>query len=427
MVGRRIAALAVLALVLILTGTAAGARGQEGAGELTFFPQAGVLWQDLYPNNFVDVDSGPGVRDYLCGTQTYDGHTGTDSDLRSFREMDIGVPVFAALDGRIIDVQDGRFDRNYGSTTARADNHVVVQHAPGRTTLYGHLRRGIMLRRGQHVVAGQQIGWTASSGSSTWPHLHFTSKVVNQVVEPFAGPCSERASGWADQASFPTEPYLRDLALSAAPFTGRRDLPFDEAVRTGTFVERTSVIHSRVELGAAFAPNPGVLRIRILGPGGRTLHESSVVVRTAHGSGYWSFAHSVRLARVGRWRITVDLDGKVLADAPFDVVAASGDVVNRRPNRIAVSLAPAAPSPRGIVECRVRTSLVTEDPDFDIVSYRYRWTVAGELVRSVQSAALSDVLRKGVALRGKEIRCAVTPTDGRRDGRTAEVQAVAGR
>lgn len=56
------------------------------------YPQAGILWRDLYPNNFVDLDPGQGVRDFACGTQTYDGHTGTDSDLRSFREMDIGVP-----------------------------------------------------------------------------------------------------------------------------------------------------------------------------------------------------------------------------------------------------------------------------------------------------------------------------------------------
>ena len=99
-------------------------------------PQAGILWRDLYPNNFVDLDPGPGVRDFACGTQTYDGHTGTDSDIRSFREMDIGVPVFAALDGRVISVQDGEFDRNHGRTAARFDNHVVLEHgrAASRST-----------------------------------------------------------------------------------------------------------------------------------------------------------------------------------------------------------------------------------------------------------------------------------------------------
>src|SRR4029450_11513039 len=64
---------------------------------LTFYPQAGIIGKDLYISNHVDLDPGPGVRDFPWGTQTYDGHTRQDSIIRSFREMDIGVPVFAAL------------------------------------------------------------------------------------------------------------------------------------------------------------------------------------------------------------------------------------------------------------------------------------------------------------------------------------------
>jgi len=99
-------------------------------------------------------------------------------------------------------------------------------------------------------------------------------------------------------------------------------------------------------------------------------------------------------------------------------------VRNHAPNAIAVALVPAAPSPQGVVQCRVRTSLVTEDPDYDIVSYRYRWTVGGRPVRSVTSAALSDVLRQGAAAAGKDVRCAVTPSDGRVFGQTASVTAT---
>ena len=54
-----------------------------------------------------------------------------------------------------------------------------------------------------------------------------------------------------------------------------------------------------------------------------------------------------------------------------------------------------------------------------------RWTVGGKLVRAVQSAAVSDVLRKGAALSGKEVRCTVTAGDGRLSGRPASVSAVA--
>ena len=417
MSARRLFLASVVAIAMAVL--APGAGGANGAGELAFYPQAGILWRDLYPNNFVDLDPGPGLRDYACGTQTYDGHTGTDSDLRSFREMDIGVPVFAAMDGRVISVQDGEFDRNHGSTTARFDNHVVLEHGTGRFTIYGHLRKGIELRRSDRVVAGQQIGWTASSGNSTWPHLHFTSQVAGAVHEPFAGPCNQGASGYAEQAPIPTEAYLRDLALSTKPMTGKRDLPWDRAVRTGTFVRGAQVVYSRVEIAAVPAPGEGMLRIRFLRPSGSQAAETRTTVRTAHGRGYWWFAHRVPLGRVGRWRLVVELDGKPLADAPIDVVAKARDVRNRAPNAIGVELVPAAPTARDVVQCRVETSLVSEDPDLDIVRYRYRWTIDGKLVRAVQSAALSDVLRKGLAGAGKHLRCSVTPSDGRLSGPTA--------
>jgi hypothetical protein len=71
------------------------------------------------------------------------------------------------------------------------------------------------------------------------------------------------------------------------------------------------------------------------------------------------------------------------------------------------------------VQCRVGTSLVTEDPDLDIVRYRYRWIVDGKLVRVVRSAGLSDVLRKGLAGAGTRVRRTVTPSDGRLSGPTA--------
>jgi hypothetical protein len=408
-----------IALGLTVAIAAAGAGGANGAGELTFYPQAGILWRDLYPNNFVDLDPGPGLRDYACGTQTYDGHTGIDTDLRSFREMDIGVPVFAALDGRVISVQDGEFDRNHGPTAARFDNHVVIEHGTGRFTIYGHLREGIELRRGDRVVAGRQIGWTASSGNSTWPHLHFTSQVAGAVDEPFAGRCNEGPSGYAEQVPMPTEAYLRDLALSTKPMTGNRDLPFDLAVRTGTFVRGTKVVYSRVEIGAVPPPGVGTLRIRFLRPNGSQAAETRSTVRTAHGRGYWWFAHPVSLRRVGRWRLVVDVDGKQLADAPIDVVATAREVRNRAPNPIGVELVPAAPTARDVVQCRVATSLVTEDPDLEIVRYHYRWTIDGKLVRAVRSAALTDVLRKGLAGPGETVRCSVTPSDGRLSGPTA--------
>jgi hypothetical protein len=144
-----------------------------------------------------------------------------------------------------------------------------------------------------------------------------------------------------------------------------------------------------------------------------------------NGLGRMSFGYRLGLRPPGQWRLVVDVGGKTVADAPFRVVARRRDVRNRPPNAISAELLPAAPTAKDVVQCRVRTSLVTEDPDYGIVRYRYRWSVDGKLVRSVQSAALSDVLRRGLAGSGKSVQCAVTPSDGRLSGGTAVAAGVA--
>jgi hypothetical protein len=228
------------------------------------------------------------------------------------------------------------------------------------------------------------------------------------------------------QVPYPDRPYVKDFLLSAQPLTGKRDLPHDQAVRTGTFVRGTKLFYSRVEVGAAFAPGDQLLRVLIARPNGRHAGDASATARLAdrHGHGYWWFAHRVELDEVGTWRVQVVLGKDTLVYRPFTVVATAAHVRNRPPRGIKAELVPLSPSPRGVVECRVTTVLAGEDPDFDIIQYRYRWTVGGKLVRAVRSAALSDVLRKGVAVAGKPVRCSVTPSDGRLAGRTASAGAV---
>src|SRR5262245_21907964 len=291
---RAIGIAAVVVAAVVVTG---GAVGAEPPQPLPFYPQAGVIGRDLYVANHVDLDSGPGIRDFACGSQTYDGHTGQDSIIRSFREMDIGVPVFAVLDGEVISTQDGFYDHEFGPTRSQFDNHVVVQHGPGRFTIYGHLRRGLTLRRGDKVVAGQQLGWTASSGNSSWPHLHFTYKEADEVVEPFAGPCRPGASSWANQPVLPTVPYARDLAVSGKPFRGKALLPFDQAVRTGTFVRGTRTVYLRLELAAVSPGQP--LRIRVLRPDGSTAvaDDRPIPFAIARGYGHGYFAYRIAFSK----------------------------------------------------------------------------------------------------------------------------------
>jgi hypothetical protein len=218
---------------------------------------------------------------------------------------------------------------------------------------------------------------------------------------------------------------VRDLALSEKPFVGKAALPYDQAKRTGTFVAGMRTIYTRVEFGLLSAG--AKLRVRILRPdGSAAVDRASGATFVVHnGLGNTSFANRLSLTPVGRWRLVVDVDDRTVADAPFQVVPKARNVRNHAPNAVAVELVPATPSPEGVVECRIRTSLVIEDPDYDIVRYRYRWTVGGRPARSVTSAALSDVLRQGAAAAGKDVRCVVTPSDGRVFGQTAAAATTA--
>jgi len=415
-------ALVLSLLVLACAGAslAAPASGPTEPPVLAFYPQAGTPWKDLYFANFVDLDPGPGTLEWSCGAQTYDGHTGEDSIIRSFQEKRIGVPVFAAVDGIVIEVSDLLPDEHVERTMTQVDNHVIVSSL-GRhlRTVYGHLRNGVLVRQGQRVVAGQQLGWTASSGHSSWPHLHFTMKLDLTVYEPFAGPCRAGKSYWRSQPALPTAPYVRDFIFSREPFGGRRDPPWDEAVRTGTFAPGVRDVFFRAEFGFF---DGGPMRVTFVRPDGTVALDA---LRETPLQGYRAtFAtwhERLDLDRPGTWRLRLAARGQRLVDAPFTVAATAR---NRRPNPVTLSLGPSAPTRADVIQCVVQTSPVTEDPDYAIVRYRYRWRVNGRLVRRVTSAGLSDVLRHRLARPGQRVGCTVTPSDGKLLGPAATARVT---
>jgi murein DD-endopeptidase MepM/ murein hydrolase activator NlpD len=85
-----------------------------------------------------------------------------------------GSPVFAADDGVVALV---------GSSTSGYGTYVVIAHAGGFDTLYGHLSTALV-KVGQAVTQGTPVGLEGSSGSSTGPHLHFELRVNQSPVDP---------------------------------------------------------------------------------------------------------------------------------------------------------------------------------------------------------------------------------------------------
>ena len=158
---------------------------------------------------YVDHDAAVGpFKDFNCGTNSYDGHRGTDIATWPFNfyKMDNDlVEVIAAADGTIIAVHDGEFDRNCSSNNLTA-NYIMIQHSDGSTALYWHMKKNSVTQKivGQTVVAGEKLGVVGSSGSASGPHLHFevwAGADVSTRIDPFAGNCNvlNNTSWWAAQ------------------------------------------------------------------------------------------------------------------------------------------------------------------------------------------------------------------------------------
>jgi murein DD-endopeptidase MepM/ murein hydrolase activator NlpD len=383
-----------------------------------FFPHAGTVWEDLYLRNFVDLDPSPGFIDYDCGPLTYNGHTGIDSGVRSFREQDIGVPVFAALDGTVIDVRDGAFDRNTSCQPNAPVNYVILRHGTGHTTWYFHLRRGsVAVGLNQFVKAGTQLGLTGSSGCSTGPHLHFESRQNNLPYEPASGRCRPGASNWVNQIPIRRELYARDIAFSDVPFTGPADIPHDQAVRTNTYMPGFKRIFFRAELSNIPAFSTYTIAVRrpnntVYGFFSNTFGSSFLPMASP-----WWFM-DINLDMPGTWLVTLVI-GPYYEEAYFNVVTSPSQIANRSPLAVSANLDPPAPDTDDVIFCRVNTYLAYRDPDYDVVSYRYQWSINGRAVRDVTYAALSDAIPKGMARPGDRVTCTVRPYDGRTFGAAA--------
>lgn len=407
----RAAAEARVAENIIKLGLSTADRGP--AGSYAFWPQGGTLGRDVFTNNFVDLDPTTGLRDYDCGNWTYDGHNGHDMDLRSFSEQAAGVPIFAVLDGTVVDVLDGQPDMN--TSCMGQGNHVILHHGGTHRTWYWHMKNGsVAVSLGQVVRAGQQLGLTASSGCSTGPHLHFETSVP-AVYEPFRGACLSGPSGWVNQyVPDRTSIYLRDFGFTNSSLASFAGPPFPyPRVSHATFAD--PIIYYWMQ-GHNLPPSP-TFRWRFYRPDGSLALESSPIVPGwANGQFRWWwawFSWSVAEMRTiaGTWRVQIIINGATVIDSPIEVKAARDSAFNRRPNPVTLVFDPPTPIPSSVIFCRVTSTMINDDPDYDVVSYRYQWKVNGATVRDVTLGAMSDAVPRDTLRFGAEVVCTVTPSD----------------
>jgi murein DD-endopeptidase MepM/ murein hydrolase activator NlpD len=395
-----------------------------GPAPYPFVPVAGTAWFDRFILNFVDRDPTAGILDWDCSGFTYDGHRGHDIMLRSFGEQDIGVPVFAALDGTVTASHDGEFDRNT-SAQGQPANYVVLFHGGTHYTWYYHLRRNsVAVTNGQSVRAGQQLGLAASSGSSTAPHLHFETRHNGAVYEPSKGQCEPGTSGWVNQLAIPRHTWIEDFGMHASGISATNFFPNDPP-RIGTFVSTGAA----QPIGAWYTvhnqPANSTWRARYLRPNGTLLRDSGTQAfnNPFYRWGNWRFFYFLNPDIAGTWTLEFSLNGQVMVNAPFTVLDAGSVPANRPPNPVTAALDPIWPSTNDVVFCRVNGSLLA-DPDYDLVRFRFEWMINDVRVRDVTNAAYSDALQRGLARAGDVITCRVTPSDGQTFGAPSTAQTI---
>lgn len=159
-----------------------------------------------------------GIQNHYGDASLNGTHEGIDYVLEE------GDPVWAAADGKVIDVNDGYrslleykpglikirkpftlvseadgysvYDCGNGTMlttegdgyfTSKNDGkgyglHVVIEHPDGSRTIYAHLSKTLYLE--PEIKAGDVIGYAGSTGDATGSHLHFEVQKKGKPVDP---------------------------------------------------------------------------------------------------------------------------------------------------------------------------------------------------------------------------------------------------
>ena len=107
------------------------------------------------------------------------GHSGLDLAAAG------GTPIYAAKDGKVVTSITSVTTGCGSCSSLGCGNYVVIQHDDGIKTKYCHMQYGsVLVKKGDMVSQGQQIGSVGTTGHSTGNHLHFTVTKDGVNIDP---------------------------------------------------------------------------------------------------------------------------------------------------------------------------------------------------------------------------------------------------
>jgi len=216
-----------------------------------------------------------------------------------------GVPVLAAAAGQVVGVRDGVPDVGRAVENKECGNGLRIQHDHGLTTQYCHMRQNsVLLKTGDRVERGQQLGLVGLSGQTVFPHLHFQVERGKEVIDPFAGldrkkQCGVGAQTLWDAQTLEQLPY-HPTAIYNVGFAPQK--PDIKSIREGKYDNRTLDANAAAMVVWAefFRVSAGdEIVIEITDPIGVQIHKQRIEIKFKKAR-YYAFS-GLRL-KAAKWR-----------------------------------------------------------------------------------------------------------------------------
>jgi hypothetical protein len=262
---------------------------------------------DIDPDGDDNNSEDPYVEDYQCNNRTYDSHRGQDINLWPFwwRMMDNNyVMAIAAAPGEIIEIDDGHFDKNCSCT--EPPNIIKIEHADGSVSSYWHLKKNTITSKaeGDMVEAGEFLGFIGSSGCSSWPHLHFEVRDINNnVIEPFSGSCNvKNSTSWWQQQRPYWDPQINRL-MTHSSIVNIGKCPEDEIVNPRNQFSPGDLVYT----GIAFmdGQDGDQATCTLTRPNGVLQDTWTVTLGSTNSRTYWTDVHLLPSGNTGTWMFKV--------------------------------------------------------------------------------------------------------------------------
>lgn len=138
-----------------------------------------------------------GAMAYNAQHFTENKHLGDDLNGIGGENSDLGDPIYAIADGRVLLARDG--GSGWGNIVILLHAYLENGERKYVQSYYGHVQ-DMLVHPGDLVKRGQQIATVGTANGRYFAHLHFE---MREFLTPFIGPgYREDTRGWLDPTKF---------------------------------------------------------------------------------------------------------------------------------------------------------------------------------------------------------------------------------